>query len=146
MNDIVKTARIIGLRRFLKTTRYLITDRTARDKSFFDYPKGWDLSDECAAARRALGLPDNWAYNEADLRAARTDNLAVTFFAVNHLVLVYTSPALMEVIREQEERKAAERAALRHPLPALERLPRPEWDMVPVQRQVSAPLKRLPRA
>lgn len=112
MKDIIKTARIIGWGEFFRTVRYLLTDPKAREQGFYDYPASdCNLLDEMNAALRALGLPDDWAYSEEDLRRAKTSNLALTFFAINHIVGVHMSSVVLRMIEHQRQERTGAREA-----------------------------------
>lgn len=69
------------------------------------------LLDEMNGALRVPGLPKDWLDNAHDLRRARTQDLTLTFFAVDHLMMVHDGPVGLGMIAEEKaegEREAAQ--------------------------------------
>ena len=66
-----------------------------------------NLRNEYNAACRALGLPDDWVYSEAQLRRARCSDPVLRYFAIDYLVRYGVDPDMMYCL-EKENLEAAQ--------------------------------------
>jgi hypothetical protein len=119
--EMARVARIVGWREYRKTMVHLYKNPAARDTHYSDLPlKDRTLRTERNGACRALGLPDDWVYNETELRSAKSHDPVLRLFAIEHLVSFGTDPMLMDLLekeKQEEREKQLKLAAPRKLLP-----------------------------
>jgi hypothetical protein len=108
----IKTARIVGWREWRKTTMYLYRNPAAQEAGDYCEFRVGNLRKEYNTACRALGLPDDWKYNEAELRRARCSDPVERYYAIDTLVRYGNDRGMMEWLegekRQESSRDAAE--------------------------------------
>src|SRR6516164_2617524 len=91
----VKIAQIVGWREFNRVRKYLRDNPAEEEKGAYGEFRLGNLRKEYNTACRALGLPDDWRYNEAQLRLARCSDPVTGYFAIDYLVRYGTDPEMM---------------------------------------------------
>lgn len=87
--ELFKFIRIAGMRDFVKALVEDCKEGPGRViyRDFMVMPEGeWSVASRHKAACRALGLPDDWVYNEAGLRKTRSDDPLVRCHAIDTLM------------------------------------------------------------
>jgi hypothetical protein len=99
----VKIAQIVGWREMNRLRKYLRNNPEEEAKEIGVFLVD-NLRKEYNEACRALGLPDDWVYNEAQLRRACCSDPVLRYFAIDHLVRLGTDQWMMgEIAREKRE-------------------------------------------
>ena len=108
MNAFLETVKIIGVNRFIRVAYRLLTDGAAREMDFYHPIGEYSLVEATSAARRALGLPEDWIYSQSDLRRADAGNEVLTYHAVHHLVEDHEFPEVLDVEKERRPERQLE--------------------------------------
>jgi hypothetical protein len=105
--ELVKFVRIAGVGDFVKALVEECKDGPSRRKykDFMVLPEEeMTLANRRKVACRALGLPDDWVYNEAELRKTRSDDPVVRCHAIDTLIWLCTNRAVMRNLEEEKLR------------------------------------------
>jgi hypothetical protein len=119
---LLKIIRTVGVGTMLMGFFQWATSRAVRDGDFHEPLEQYTLTNRRIEACRALGLPDEWRYDEDRLRLARGVDSITTARAVNFLMGLHNEPRLVAVL-DEENKQARLASPYRRPPPVIDAEP-----------------------